>query len=202
LAAVKVRSIVNSTASERRIGAFATSMRNDARIANREEKKALLRELRANNKYVVRRQLHYGSHSVFQFPIHTIEDLLREVAEELGMQTQRVKVQIMLSYLLQNVRDGTYRFFYASNNSRLYTLPVVYSRRGQLKGLLANLRGMQLEEKLNYPSSEWAFSGLQSAIIKIYRLGQGGAPLGALHCFSNLPKVLRNNHILGHFSLP
>ena len=98
--------------------------------------------------------------------INNIESKLYEIFEQ---QTRAFKMSLSFSFVLRNVTDGTYRFFYGSNNNNLFDKPSVISDRDTFDRFILKLKSADILESIRAqrPNSKWAFHLVTNLIVTL-----------------------------------
>ena len=133
---------------------------------------------------------------VYNIRLHdgfTVDNLLAELRNIYNRQRSAFKINLNFSFVLRNVETGELRFFYASNNTNLLSIPMLVHNERTFRDVIEVIRTLDVLEwvRNQRPNSKWVFYRLIQAMVTLTRLN---VPVGAsveLPCY-----IARNQAIV------
>ena len=103
---------------------------------------SLREELQSCRHFLVDSEIQKGRHSVFNFVVNNPTAQVTE--EKLGLILDKLKcvakLNLALGFILKNVEDGKFRYFYALENNTLLEQSKLVSNKGDMAKLKKNLK--------------------------------------------------------------
>ena len=173
-----------------------SSSQNFAEEFELEETPQLQEELSACQHFFQDTEIQNGRHRVFNFKLdkldpNEINSKLKVVYEKL---TCAAKINIALGFLLRNVEDGMYRYFYPHENNTLFNNSHLISEKNDLAKLQDRISKLDLVENCarERQSTKWRFCKLTN--ITIFAALLKNIPVGCSDV--SLPEPLLKNPYL------
>ena len=130
---------------------------------------SLREELQSCRHFLVDSEIQNGRHSVFNFAVNNltaqvIEEKLDRVLDKLKCVA---KLNLALSFILKNIEDGTFRYFYAHENNTLLEQSKLVSNKNDMAKLKEILKKTDVIESCpkERPNTKWRFFKLINLTI-------------------------------------
>ena len=155
---------------------------------------SLREELQSCRHFLVDSEIQNGRHSVFNFAVNNltaqvIEEKLDRVLDKLKCVA---KLNLALGFILKNIEDGKFRYFYAHENNTLLEQSKLVSNKGDMAKLKEILKKTDVIESCTKKRSntKWRFFKLTNLTIFVALLRD--IPMGCKDAV--LPESFLKNH--------
>ena len=155
---------------------------------------SLREELQSCRHFLVDSEIQKGRHSVFNFAVNNltaqvIEEKLDHVLDKLKCVA---KLNLAHGFILKNIEDGNFRYFYAHENNTLLEQSKLVSNKDDMAKLKENLKKTDVIESCTKESSntKWRFFKLTN--LTIFAALLRDIPMGCKDAI--LPESLLKNH--------
>ena len=155
---------------------------------------SLREELQSCRHFLVDSEIQKGRHSVFIFAVNSltaqvIEEKLDRVLDKLNCVA---KLSLALGFILKNIEDGKFRYFYAHENNTLLEQSKFVSKKDDMAKLKEILKKTDVIEPCTKERSntKWRFFKLTN--LTIFAALLGDIPMGCKDAI--LPECLLKNH--------
>ena len=155
---------------------------------------SLREELQSCRHFLVDSEIQKGRHSVFKFVVNNltaqvIEEKLDRVLDKLKCVA---KLNLALGFILKNIEDGTFGYFYAHENNTLLEQSKLVSNKDDMTKLKEILKKTEVIESCTKERSntEWRFFKLTN--LTIFSALLRDIPMGCKDAV--LPESLLKNH--------
>ena len=120
-----------------------------------------LKEIYQQNAHVIDRGFRQGNHmDEFNFVINnnsTYEELHNHLRDIYQRMNNSFKINMAFGFILKNVEDESYRYFYAHNNAGIFDTPKTISNANDLINLFQSLKQIDILQQLflKRPNTKW-----------------------------------------------
>ena len=163
-------------------------------LADAEDDKSLEEELQSCRHFLVDSEIQKGRHSVFNFVVNNltaqvIEEKLDRVVDNLKC---AAKLNLALGFILKNIEDGKFRYFYAHENNKLLEESKHVSNKNDMAKMKQILKKTDVIEPCTKERSntKWRFFKLTN--LTIFAAPLTDIPMGCKDAV--LPESLLKNH--------
>ena len=163
-------------------------------LADAGDDKSLEEKLQSCRHFLVDSEIQKGRHSVFNFVVNNltaqvIEEKLDRVLDKLKC---AAKLSSALGFILKNIEDRKFRYFYAHENNTLYEQSKLVSNKGDMAKLEEILKKTDVIESCTKDRSntKWRFFKLTN--LAIFAVLLRHIPMGCKDAV--LPESLLRNH--------
>ena len=164
------------------------------RLADAGDDKSLEEELQSCRHFLVDSEIQKGRHSVFNFVVQNltaqvIEEKLDRVLDKLKC---AAKLNLAFGFILKNIEDGKFRYFYAHENNTLLEQSKLVSNKDDMTKLKEILKKTDVIESCTKERSntKWRFFKLTN--LTIFAALLRDIPMGCKDAV--LPEPLLKNH--------
>ena len=175
------------------IGFGASSIDVDD-IVGDDDDQSLREELQSCKHFLVDSEIQKGRHSVFNFAVNNltaqvIEEKLDRVLDKLKCVA---KLNLALGFILKNIEDGKFRYFYAHENNTLLEQSKLVSNKDDMAKLKEILKKTDVVESCTKEraNTKWRFFKLTN--LTIFAAVLKGIPMGCKDAV--VPESLLKNH--------
>ena len=130
---------------------------------------SLRQELQSCRHFLVGSEIQKGRHSVFKFAVNNLTaQVIEEKSDRVLDKLKRVaKLNLALSFILKNIEDGKFRYFYAHENNTLLEHSKLVSNKDDMAKLKDILKKTDVNESCTKERShtKWRFSKLTNLTI-------------------------------------
>ena len=160
------------------------------------EDHSLRKELRSCQHFLVDSELERARHKVFNYAVETLnETIVNEKLDRIFNNLKcAAKVNLAFGFILKNIEDGGFRYFYAHENNNLLDRPKLLCTHDDLAKLKDFLNQSDViefcsRERMN---TKWRFYKLTN--LTVFAALLKDVPMGCKNAF--LPKPLHKNHTI------
>ena len=120
-----------------------------------------------------------------------VEEVLNLAEQVFDAKTSAFKVNVAFGFLLRHVETCELQYYYASNNTRLFTEPILVTNQ---ESFLRFLNRLSIQDPLEHarlqrPNSKWVVEMITNVSFYVYNLGDH--PIGGVT--PKLPSFITNN---------
>ena len=169
-------------------------------LADAGDDKSLEEELQSSKHFLVDFEIQKGRHSVFNFVVNiltaqVIEEKLDRVPDNLKC---AAKPNLALGFILKNIEDGKFRYFYAYENNTLLEQSKVVSNKDDMAKLKKTLKKNDVIESCTKERSNTKWRFFKQKNLPIFAALLRDIPMGCKDAV--LPQSLLKNHTVNYLT--
>ena len=158
---------------------------------------SLREELQSFRHFAVDSEIQKGRHSVFNFVVYTVYDLTAQVIEEkldrvLDKLKCAARLNSSLGFILKNIKDGKFRYFYAHENNTLLEQSKLVSNKDDMTKLKEILKKTDVIQSCTKEKSNTKLRFFKLTNLTIFASLLRDIPMGCNDAV--LPQSLLKNH--------